>query len=248
MNNLAKRTLSALVMIPAALGAVWAGGWLFKILLLAATVLMYWEWKTLVLSKKPETTGKVSTRRMAWFAAGAVYIALPVIAVAYIRLHHIPMCAPVLAALAPCDTELKDPSAYPLIWLLAVVWATDIGAYIFGRLIGGPKLASRISPKKTWAGLIGGMLCAGAVAELLLRSTDFWQVIVILPIRPFTVGLLLAVVAQAGDLFESWVKRHYGVKDSGALIPGHGGLLDRVDGLMFASIVFAILMYDVFGI
>jgi phosphatidate cytidylyltransferase len=122
-----------------------------------------------------------------------------------------------------------------LIYLLFAVWATDIGAYAAGRTIGGPKLAPRISPKKTWAGLIGGMISAavfGAGVALAFGAA-----------RPGFAALLaavLAVVSQVGDLFESGVKRHYDVKDSGRLIPGHGGLLDRVDGLIVAAPVFAL--------
>jgi phosphatidate cytidylyltransferase len=122
------------------------------------------------------------------------------------------------------------------VWLLLVVWTTDIGAYFAGRSIGGPKLAPRISPGKTWAGLVGGMAAAGLVGGLLtaLAGAGFWLAA--------GLGALLAAVAQAGDLFESRLKRHAGVKDSGHLIPGHGGLLDRIDGLVFAAPTFALVV------
>ena len=117
-----------------------------------------------------------------------------------------------------------------ILWLLAVIWATDIGAYFAGRGIGGPKLAPRISPKKTWAGLAGGMIAAGAVGATAAIVLDW-------PNAPgvilFSIGL--AVIAQGGDLMESAIKRAFKVKDSGSLIPGHGGLLDRLDGLMTAA-------------
>jgi phosphatidate cytidylyltransferase len=116
-------------------------------------------------------------------------------------------------------------------WLLAVVWAADICAYFAGRVIGGPKLAPRISPKKTWAGLWGavaGGAVVGLVVGYLAGSAGFLRLVVL--------GGLLAIVEQLGDLFESALKRHYGVKDSGRLIPGHGGVLDRVDGLVAASL------------
>jgi len=122
-----------------------------------------------------------------------------------------------------------------LIYLLFAVWATDIGAYAAGRTIGGPKLAPRISPKKTWAGLIGGMIAAAAFGSGVALAFG--------AARPGFAALLaagLAVVSQAGDLFESGVKRHFDVKDSGHLIPGHGGLLDRVDGLIVAAPLFAL--------
>ena len=121
------------------------------------------------------------------------------------------------------------------LWVFGMVWATDIGAYAAGRTIGGPKLAPRISPKKTWAGLIGGMISAAAFGAGVAVAYG--------AARPGFAALLaavLAVVSQAGDFFESGVKRYFDKKDSGHLIPGHGGLLDRVDGLIVAAPVFAL--------
>ena len=125
-------------------------------------------------------------------------------------------------------------------WLLAVVWATDIGAYFAGRGIGGPKLAPSISPNKTWAGLIGGALSAGLVGTLAAGLTDSDATLLVVG------GMILAVVAQGGDLLESWCKRHFGVKDSSHIIPGHGGILDRVDGLL-AVLPVVFLYYWVVG-
>lgn len=119
--------------------------------------------------------------------------------------------------------------------MLLLVWATDIGAYASGRLIGGPLLMPVVSPKKTWAGLIGGVVSAGLVglAVGLILSLPHPMVIM------FISGAL-AVIAQAGDLLESWVKRRWGVKDSSNIIPGHGGVLDRVDGLLAAAAAVAL--------
>jgi len=157
------------------------------------------------------------TRNPLWLAAGVGYVGLPCIALAWLR-------------------ALPHDGLATLLWVLAVVWATDTGAYAAGRSLGGPKLAPRISPNKTWAGLIGGTVAAavmGVGASLLVQDAPLW----------FTVpaSAALAVVEQAGDLFESAVKRHFGVKDSSRLIPGHGGVLDRVDGLMAVSVVVATL-------
>lgn len=123
-------------------------------------------------------------------------------------------------------------------WAMVVTWSTDIGAYAAGRSIGGPKLAPRISPNKTWAGLIGGIVAAALFGWLVARAEIFSLG------SPFLwLGGLMAVLAQAGDLYESWEKRRAGVKDSGTLLPGHGGVLDRVDGLLPVAIVtLAILM------
>lgn len=123
-------------------------------------------------------------------------------------------------------------------WAMIVTWATDIGAYFAGRTIGGPKLAPRISPNKTWAGLAGGVAAAG-LAGWLVAGAEIFSLG-----APFLwLGAPMAVLAQAGDLYESWEKRRAGVKDSGSLLPGHGGVLDRVDGLLpVALVTLAVLM------
>lgn len=153
--------------------------------------------------------------RPAWLAIGLIYIALPCWALLYLR----------------ADPHAGAPR---LFWLLAVVWAADTGAYAVGRWIGGPKMSPVISPKKTWSGLLGGVGAAGAagaVAAILLEKQSFlafsgWSAVI-------------GGVSQVGDLAESWVKRHFGVKDTSKIIPGHGGLFDRVDGLLAAAVAVA---------
>ncbi len=121
-----------------------------------------------------------------------------------------------------------------LLFTVLIVWASDIGAYVFGRLVGGPKLAPAISPGKTWSGAVGGLLCAAAIGLAAAAmspgglSGGSWA-------RAMLVAVTLGIVSELGDLFESGVKRHFGVKDSGGLIPGHGGLMDRLDGLIAAG-------------
>jgi len=152
-----------------------------------------------------------------WRFAGLFYVAIPCASLLWLRSQNIAF----------------------VFYILFVVWATDIGAYFSGRIIGGAKLAPAISPNKTWAGLGGGMTAAGIVGGLShLFSpypTTIWGAILL--------GMVLAVLAQISDLFESWLKRRAGVKDSSSLIPGHGGLLDRVDGLIFTLPLFAMLAY-----
>ncbi len=125
---------------------------------------------------------------------------------------------------------MDQGGAFSVFWLLAVVWATDIGAYICGRLIGGPKLAPSVSPKKTWSGAVGGLIWA-----VIASAGVYWGYQDAFVPQTAAIAMLLSVISQAGDLFESSIKRGYDVKDSGALIPGHGGLMDRFDGLWAAA-------------
>ncbi len=128
------------------------------------------------------------------------------------------------------------PDGFALtLWTLAIVWATDIGAYFTGRTLGGPKLAPRVSPSKTWSGLGGGVLAALAAGALIARYND-------LPAACLWLGAPLAVLAQAGDLFESALKRRAGVKDSGSILPGHGGALDRLDGVVPVATAMGLLL------
>lgn len=124
-----------------------------------------------------------------------------------------------------------------VVWLLFSVWATDVGGYFAGKAIGGAKLAPRISPNKTWSGFSGGIVLASVIGASISLITDWW--------RPDLAALgsaIVAIIAQIGDLYESRLKRQFNIKDSGGVIPGHGGLLDRVDGLVFAAGAAAILM------
>ncbi|MCF8481795.1 MAG: phosphatidate cytidylyltransferase [Rhodospirillum sp.] len=253
------RILSALVMAPPTLAAVYFGEVWFLLLMGLTGGLMGWEWVRLCRERLAGTdwmvpalmalagvlggfdplwviTGLLAATLIlwgyqpsgvgrdggatgsGWVAVGLPYWGIPLVCLAWIR---------------------QQGGWETAFWLLAVVWATDIGAYAFGRLIGGPKLAPRLSPKKTWAGLIGGMACALAFG---------WGVAVLIGtgegVSPWLVALapVLAVVAQAGDLMESGIKRRFDVKDSSNIIPGHGGILDRVDGLMAIMPVVALVM------
>lgn len=154
--------------------------------------------------------------RSLWFAAGVLYVGFPVVALLWMR--------------------AQDNGLLFAFWGLSLVWATDIGAYFAGRTFGGPKVAPQISPNKTWSGLIGGM--AGALALGLVLTAYAG-----LPMRLALASPALAILAQAGDFFESWMKRRAGVKDSGSLIPGHGGALDRLDGVVTALPAAAFLVW-----
>jgi phosphatidate cytidylyltransferase len=247
------RALSALVLAPPALAAVWYGGYAFAALTALAAAIMCWEWQHIV-ARRFDRSGQVS----AVICAAACLIA--------VTTPHLAVIAVVVAAVASAIlTQRTDGTPVPrlwaaagclyaglpsvalvwlrcgagagrsvLLWLLLLVWATDIGAYAAGRMIGGPLLAPAISPKKTWAGLLGGMASAAAVGAGIAIIVG-----VAAPVALAIVSGLLAVVAQAGDLLESWVKRRWGVKDASNIIPGHGGVLDRVDGVLTVALVVA---------
>jgi phosphatidate cytidylyltransferase len=239
-GNLLARTLSTLVLGPVVLLIIWLGGWPFQLLLCCASLIMYLEWKNMVLVGISKKLIKVKIPAISWLLGGALYVILPVLSLLFLRTGLMP-CQQGWEC--PGDTTMGAPM-YLTFWLLLIVWATDIGAYAAGRTIGGPRLAPSISPKKTWAGLVGGMLSAALTAYLLALSPRFSYAEATLSPLPVAMGgALFAVISQAGDLFESWVKRRFGVKDSGNLIPGHGGLLDRVDGLMFAAPVLTALVW-----
>lgn len=225
-------------MIAVALGALALGGIAFWLLASAAALLMLAEWAGLMRARR----GAIAMALMALAAAlavasppvgGAGQAALALLlalAIAVAALgRSMRLGAGLLYAGLPTFGLLLlrgEPQGLALtLWTLAIVWATDIGAYFSGRAIGGPKLAPALSPNKTWAGLGGGVasaLLAGAVIALLCD----------LPRALIVLGAPLAVLAQIGDLFESWMKRRAGVKDSGRLLPGHGGALDRLDGVV----------------
>ena len=152
-----------------------------------------------------------------WAGNGTLYVALPLVALGWMR-------------------GLPD-GAILVFWTFLSVWATDVGGYFFGKGIGGPKLAPKISPKKTWAGFLGGAFLS-VVVSVVLALIMSWGNLALIAL----IGFAVATVAQIGDLFESSIKRAFDVKDSGELIPGHGGILDRVDGLVFAAPVMAGLL------
>ncbi len=152
--------------------------------------------------------------RRVWAASGMAYAGLFVLAIDGLRFSH-------------------PDGARALMWLFSTVWATDVFAYLGGRLVGGPKLWPRISPSKTWSGTLSGVVAGGLIGSFAaLRDRFAWELVV--PVLALT--LVVAVISQAGDAFESAIKRHFGVKDTSRLIPGHGGVMDRLDGFVAAAI------------
>lgn len=258
--DLRKRVLSAALLVPAAVLCIWLGAEAWAALMAAAVALLAWEWVRLcgfstrrlpgiavpVLALAAGTLAveaawgwavgllvagflglwaAASPSRLRptvpgfWLAFGLLYIGLAGVALIHLR---------------------GDAAAgrWNVLFLFLVVWASDIGAYLAGRRLGGPKLAPAISPNKTWSGAAGGLVSAmvvGLAAAVVMAPGG-------LPVgRVLLVAAVLGLLAQVGDLFESWLKRRFRVKDSSALIPGHGGLLDRLDGVLAAAPAAALL-------
>ncbi len=246
-SDLAVRAAAGLVMAVLAVGLVVYGDVPFWALVGAASLIALREYGALV--------GVDGWRRLAalLMLAGALWLAQPH------RQAELPVVAAAVAAAAiatalVCGIRLGLGVVYAgapalalffirdqydginlTLWTLIVVWATDIGAYFAGRAIGGARLAPRLSPNKTWAGLFGGIAAALAASLLLAAPLH-------VPLRLASLAGVLAIAAQGGDLFESWLKRRAGVKDSGSLLPGHGGLLDRLDGAFPVLILVAGLL------
>lgn len=245
--DLGTRAVVGVALIAVAAAALWFGGFAFWLLVTVAALIMVHEWAGLHGAsaghkRLAQYALMVPLSIMAPVAAGPSFLALGLIAgagfftaivtrngmlgigAAYVGL-------PVLALLV---LRGADNGLLLAFWAMALVWACDIGAYFAGRAIGGPKLMPRVSPNKTWAGLLGGVLGAGLFALVLTRWGLDWPLVVATP--------FLAVLAQAGDLYESWLKRRAGVKDSSNILPGHGGVLDRLDGLVPVAPVAALLV------
>lgn len=207
------RVASAVVMAPLAIAAAYLGGaWFIGFWLLAAAGIL-WEWLGLVAAARSLS----GPARAGWIALGACYAGAMLAAPLVLR----------------ADASL---GFIAMIFLFAVVWATDVAAYFAGRLIGGPKLWAAISPKKTWSGALGGAIAGTAAGWAVAAVAGIGS-----PAPIIAVGFLLSVAAQLGDLFESALKRRFGVKDASRVIPGHGGLMDRLDGFLAAAVAAALV-------
>lgn len=248
------RVISAIVLAVLVLWITWIGGYTFNLLWAVITVAIFYEYCRICRSSLPSfivlgglaallltiASDLVASREQAlwlavasiftlmiwefvtnrslWAAIGFVYCLLPFFAMSDLR------------------GESYD-GLLVIILIFGCVWGADIFAYFFGRLIGGPKLAPRISPKKTWAGFIGSIVGAIGVSAIIAISANFSLTTVFL-----LTMLIVGVASQVGDLIESVLKRNFGVKDSGKLIPGHGGVLDRIDGLIFSAVTMWLIL------
>jgi phosphatidate cytidylyltransferase len=249
-SNLGLRVASAVILIPTAIFVTYLGGWPFLVLISIGMALLAIEWGGMSAPQAPV--------RVAAAVTAAVLVAVFLGHLGYFKTAWIavPLCALAAALVARGVAERAvdagygvlyiTPAALCLVWLrstnqgfwwtlmlFACTWAADIGAFAVGSTLKGPKLWPRFSPNKTWSGFVGGLAAASATATGMAGLSVFrldWRAAAL-------VGLAVGLATMAGDLWESALKRRFGVKDSGDLIPGHGGLLDRVDGLMFAVVV-----------
>lgn len=251
-RNLLTRVLSAIVLAPLAVAVAWFGAWPFALFWTIAAIAVLFEWTTLaagasahavvvvgaigiglaasihqmgqpavallvvVLSALAALLLAPTTRRL-WLASGSLYAALLMIAPLYLR----------------ADVEYGFAA---IVLIFAVVWTTDVLGYFGGRAFGGPKLAPAVSPKKTWSGALSGTAGAALAAMLWVLFFQHGSIAAVI-----TVAILLSVFAQIGDLAESALKRHFGVKDASQLIPGHGGVMDRLDGFWAAAVLAALI-------
>ena len=262
------RILTSVIILPPIVFAVWYGGAAYILLLVLAGGAIGWEIAHLsdISSPLPLITFLATLAvtplisEYVGFLPGALWIAAGLLFFGVLAASHLASVPDRVGLLALCCLSqlalfslvylrgIKLGGAETILFVIAVIAATDIGGYFAGKSIGGLRLAPRISPNKTWAGLAGGMILAGVVGYALAIS----------PIPPFSIGhtegapewspltivllsVVLAPIAQTGDLLESWVKRCRGVKDSGTIVPGHGGILDRVDGYLTAAPLVALI-------
>lgn len=243
------RAAVGLGLMALALAAIVLGGWIFWLVVAAMAMVMIAEWADLAAASARDKRGAMLTLVVplsvmspaawgpGWFALGVVGAAAVFVAAVFkprvLGFGMLYVGLPVLALLV--IRENREFGLIYTLWTLALVWMCDIGAYFAGRKIGGPKLAPTVSPNKTWAGLIGGVALASLFGAIM-----HWQYG--LAMRLTLATPFLALIAQGGDLFESWLKRRAGTKDSGTLFPGHGGVLDRLDGLVPVAPVAAFLI------
>jgi phosphatidate cytidylyltransferase len=258
--DLRKRALSAALLVPAAILCIWLGAEAWTALMAAAVALLAWEWVRLC---------GFSTKRLPGLAVPVLVLAAGVLALgdawgwalALLGLGFVGLWAvaepprfrqavpgfwlafgvPYIGCAGLGLIALRGDATAGLVnvlFLFLVVWSSDIGAYLAGRRFGGPKLAPAVSPNKTWSGAAGGLVAAMAVGVL---AASLLEPAAVPLLRVALVAATLGLLAQVGDLFESWIKRRFHVKDSSSLIPGHGGLLDRLDGVLSAAPAAALL-------
>ena len=214
-KSLRQRILSSLLLAPFVILLIYYGGAFFNTLIIFMTIIMTTEWMGIITNRIDDINEPITPRSRKWTIYGILYVGIFASSLIYLR-------------------SLEEGLA-AILFLVLLVWTTDIAAYFTGKMIGGPKIWKSVSPNKTWAGLIGAMIATGLVGIILS---------IFMPYNYFTMfvfGALVAVIAQIGDFMESALKRKFKVKDSGNIIPGHGGIMDRMDGFVTVTPIFTII-------
>ena len=255
-SKLGKRIASALLLFSIASVSIWASGWYTAIFFSILAAIMLWEWFRLTSIKSVSLIIILSVLggALPLFAAKITLVTLATILVVVLITTLIFACRRfgamgLVIAAGPsliittmvAVTKLRalpEVGLQTIIWVILVVCAMDIGGYVVGRTVGGGRMASRISPNKTWSGLFGGICCAVVVSAWFANSNDGSSIFMLMAL-----GGILAVIAQGGDLLESAWKRHFNVKDSSSLLPGHGGFLDRFDGFLTVIPTVAVITF-----
>jgi phosphatidate cytidylyltransferase len=254
-ENLTLRVWSSLVLAPLAIATAYFGGWPFAIFWSLAAVGVFWEWSTLVGGKnrRPAIMLGGAALVISFVLAADRHLMVAIAAIVAATLGMVATAPPVplqhrgwiaggvpyggAIGIAPIVLRSDSEDGWiAMMFLFAIVWATDSVAYFLGRMIGGPKLLPRVSPKKTWSGAISGLAAAVLVGVAVAKAAGLSGLLAL-----GLVAAVLSCAAQAGDLFESLLKRRFGAKDSSHLIPGHGGLMDRLDGFIFAAAIAALI-------
>lgn len=251
-SELTLRVCSAVVLVPFAIGSAYLGGWPFALFWGAAAMGVLWEWTALVARNEQRsvmlTGGAALAFAVVLVATEHLVAAIIVLAMGALGAASLALAArrtwvagaiPYAGALALAPIVLRtdeEDGFLAMIFLFAIVWTTDIGAYFVGRALGGPKLVPQVSPNKTWAGALGGLIAAVAAAVAVAKIAALSALFALAML-----ALVLSLFAQGGDVFESFLKRRFGSKDSSRLIPGHGGLMDRLDGFVTASVAAALI-------
>jgi len=216
-SNLVLRVISSLILAPLALALAYFGGWPFAAFWVIASAIVLAEWLMLVIGRNPFAAFPWNGSQWLWALSGVVYAGAMLAATLLLR----------------SDASLGFVA---IVFVFAVVWGSDILAYFVGRAVGGPKLMPRVSPSKTWSGAAGGTLASIIFGILVAKFSGIGNLGAVA-----LIALLLSVISQAGDLIESALKRHFHVKDSSGLLPGHGGLMDRLDGYVTAVVAAALI-------
>lgn len=256
-----KRAITSIILAPVVLLLLYLGSPYLELLVFTCGVLLAWEWANMVPNKNVvfysiayTSTVAVATL-MNYFITSLIVVLVMTLLVAWkakkeqhrwlLTLGNAYIAIGVGALVWLYQMSGGDTSL--MVWYVLVIWSVDIGGYLVGTTLKGPKLAPKVSPNKTWSGLVGGMLLAAivSVAYTYWQFAKFdygWNALIIAS----SVAAVLAVIAQIGDLIESKIKRYLGIKDSSNLIPGHGGVFDRVDGLIFAAPCFLLVVFVIF--